>query len=203
MTNMSTDTFTRVAFPSLGFGGATPLDAAARATGHAAGYLEGLRAGAAVAKERAEENEIVVAQAADRTRARIDAAVAALARAADALERRTLPLLGEVQTAIADAAVDIAEAVIGHELSCGDASARSALGRALGGVDVERVIAIRLNPDDLADLTSSSAAATAVTLVADATLSRGDAVTEFDEGFLDARIGSALERVRSALAVSP
>lgn len=203
---MSTDTFTRVAFPSLGFGGAAPVDAVARSTGHAAGYLEGLRAGAAVAKERAEENEIEVAQAAARTRARIDAAVATLTRAADALERRTLPLLGEVQTAIAEAAVDIAEAVIGHELSCGDASARSALGRALGGVDVERVIAIRLNPDDLADLTLASPAASALpplTLVADATLSRGDAVTEFDEGFLDARIGSALERVRSALAVSP
>lgn len=199
---MSIDTrFARLTFPSIRDGGADATEAAARASGHAAGYLDGLRAASAEVAQIQERRDAEQALAAMRDRARVDAAVAALTAAARSLEERTVPVLADAQGTLAAASVDIAEAVLGHELSDGVRSARSALERALSSVDAAMVQVVRMNPADLADL-GSAATATAVQFLADPSLERGDAVTEFDDGFLDARIGTAVARVRFALTVA-
>jgi len=181
-----------------------------QARGHAAGYTEGLRAAAAAVDERVARLE---ADHAERMRAagrQHDRTLAALTAAVRALETRTVPVLHDVEDTLLDAAIDLAEAIIGHALADQAAAVRSALGRTEVGAApaspaTGRTIGdgvgqtVRLNPHDLAALDVAAVAAAGVTLVADANLASGDAVSEFPDGYLDARIGSALRRARAAL----
>jgi flagellar assembly protein FliH len=56
-----------------------------------------------------------------------------------------------------------------------------------------------MHPADLSVLNEAEKAAAGVVFVEDPSVNRGDAFTEFDTGYLDARIASALERARRAL----
>ncbi|WP_247827939.1 FliH/SctL family protein [Arthrobacter antioxidans] len=194
---MSTDAFTPVAFPRLGPGQASHH--AAVAQGHAAGYADGLALARAELAERRAQLDAEHAAA----RAQADAVLAQRLRvldtAARAFDARTAPVLDEARTRILDAAVHITEALLGRALEDGPSSARAAVARALRGAEGEEVRAVRLHPADLAVLAPDDTP-TAVHLVPDATLQRGDAVAECPDGHVDARLGSALARVRSALA---
>jgi flagellar assembly protein FliH len=197
---MSSDpVFATLSFPSLRT--SAPDDGADRARigGHAAGYAAGLRAAEADVAARVAALEAEHAATLAHLRARHDLAVATLARAAAALDARTVPVLEEAHAAIADAAVQLAEAVVVSELGDAGASARSALHRALDSVDVGTVHAVRLNPSDLSSLDETAIGATGVSLVADPSLGRGDAVTEFADGYLDARVSTAFARARAAI----
>ncbi|MET1042644.1 MAG: FliH/SctL family protein [Microbacteriaceae bacterium] len=197
---MSTDlAFSPVAYPVLRGANEQKLQAQAHAAGHTAGYTEGLRAAAAdtaAVRARVEQESAASIRRAEEQTAR---ALAALAMAARALDDRTVPVIIDAQNTLAAAAIDLAEAILGYELAQGENTARAALDRALCSVDPDTVRSVRMNPDDLADLDAATRAAAAVTLVADPTLSRGDAITEFPDGYLDARIGTALDRARDAL----
>ena len=170
-----------------------------RARGHAAGYTEGLRAAAIVAADRATaqaaEHEALMRTA----RAELGQALAVLQNAARALDERTVPVLRDAEDTLLGVAIDLAEAIIGHAVADEAAAVRFALGRSRDGTAAEPHT-VRLHPHDLALLEAPPAG---VTLVADASLARGDAVSEFPDGYLDARIGSALERARAALRVVP
>lgn len=197
---MSIDaSFLPVRFPALRSSTHADGDVRSRASGHAAGYAAGLRAAAADLAAQKTEQEAVVAEAIAEGQARIDVAVAVLNAATAALERRTIPRLQEAQDAIAATAIELAEAIVGSELSSGDASAKSALQRALADVDPALVTVVRLNPADLATLDQDVLRAAGVTFAADASLARGDAITEFTDGYLDARVSAALERARTAI----
>lgn len=167
--------------------------------GHAAGYAAGLRRADAELAARRAELDAEHAEAVEYGRAQVRAAVALLEGAAFALAERTAPVLDEAEAQLADAAVALAEAVIGHELSDAPTGARAALARALSGRDAHAVVAVRLNPADLA-LLDVGARPAGVVLEPDPTLGRGDAVSVYPDGELDARIGSALARARAALA---
>lgn len=191
--------FSRAAFPALRSATPPADDAKARAAGHAAGYAAGLRAAAADVAAQAEHNAAEHHAAMTEGQAKVDSAVAVLASAALALNERVAPQAADAQDALVATAIELAEAIIGRELSDTATSAASAVHRALAGVDAATVHQVRLNPDDLAALEQQASSATGVTFVADATLQRGDAVTEFDDGFLDARIRTALDRARAAI----
>lgn len=203
--------FSALVFPTLA-DAATPggrgeerarLERQWQARGHAAGYTEGLRAAAVavdarVAALEAEHAELMRAAAQQR-----DRTLEVLHAAVRALETRTVPVLHDVEDTLLGAAIDLAEAIIGHALADEAAAVRSALGRTVGVASAGSAPlghTVRLNPHDLAVLDPSTVAAAGVTLVADASLSRGDAVSEFPDGYLDARIGSALQRARAVLA---
>jgi len=197
---MSSDPgFATMSFPAL----RTPVRAdgedRARIGGHAAGYTAGLRAAEADVAAHAAALEAEHAATLAHLRARLDLAVATLESAAAALDARTVPVLEHAHAAIADAAVQLAEAVVVSEFGDGGASARSALHRALGSVDVATVHAVRLNPDDLSSLGETALGVAGVSFVADAGLARGDAVTEFADGYLDARVSTAFARARAAI----
>ncbi|MEX1080056.1 MAG: FliH/SctL family protein [Homoserinimonas sp.] len=197
---MSIDaTFSPATFPSLRRNAPSVDDLRTRASGHAAGYAAGLRGAADdVAAEEA-TRDAALAQAIADGEARVAAAVAVLSAASDALNRRTVPVIAEVQDALAATAIELAAAIVGRELSSDAASASSALHRALSGVDTALVQLVRMNPADLANIDQETILATGVTFVPDATLGSGDAVTEFADGYLDARVSSALERARTAI----
>jgi flagellar assembly protein FliH len=140
---------------------------------------------------------------------RLASAVVLLESAAAALHARTAPILLEADDELAAAAIALAEAILGSELSDAATGAKAALKRALSAPDSEAAVAVRLHPADLAlletelasTLTTTTMTTTAqVTWVPDPSLARGDAVAEYPDGELDARIGSALERARAALA---
>jgi flagellar assembly protein FliH len=184
-----------------------------RARGHAAGYTEGLRAAAVAAAERA------VAQAAEHeallrtARAELEQSLLVLQNAARALDERTVPVLRDSEDTLLGAAIDLAEAIVGHAVADEAAAVRFALGRtrdgAMAGGSAAQPHTVRLHPHDLALLQAAptdrpaGGLPTGVTLVADAGLARGDAVSEFPDGYLDARIGSALDRARAALGPVP
>ena len=171
----------------------------ARIGGHAAGYAAGLRAAETDVAARAAALEAEHAATLTHLQARVDLAVSTLNAAAAALDSRTVPVLEGAHAAIADAAMQIAEAVVASELSEAGTAAKSALHRALATVDLGTVHTVRLHPSDLSILGDATLAAAGVAFVADASLSRGDAVTEFADGYLDARVSTAFARALAAI----
>jgi flagellar assembly protein FliH len=205
---MSSDTFLSLNIPRLGNSSSRRIEEQAHAQGHAAGYIAGLRAAQSDHAERAAQYETEQAAAAQAAAERVDRAVALLSAAARAMNERTLPLLADAHGQLAAAAAELAESILGVELADHERSARAAVDRALAGVETRLVHCVRLNPADLALLDEFNlngehgrpgVSGADITFTADPELRRGDAVTEFADGYLDARIGSALERATIAL----
>jgi flagellar assembly protein FliH len=197
---MSTETgFSTLSFPTLRSSAQGDRDERARAGGHAAGYAAGLRAAEREVAARIAALEAEHAAEIAHSRARTDRAVSLLAAAAAALDASTLPVLEHAHVAVAEGALELAEAVIASELGDAGAAAASALHRALDGVDTDIVHSVRMNPFDLETLATLDLAPAGVVLTPDASLARGDAVTRFPDGYLDARIASALARARAAI----
>lgn len=191
--------FSPASYPALRNVAHAKIERQSRTSGHTAGYAAGLQAAAADMEAQAARHEAALAEALADGQARIDAAVAVLAAAAEALTRRTVPVVAEAQDAIAATAIELAEAIIGRELDSAETSSSSALQRALADVDPALVLVVRMNPADLSALDEETILRTGVAFTADAALGRGDAVTEFADGYLDARVSSALERARTAI----
>ncbi|EMY34099.1 hypothetical protein D477_011421 [Arthrobacter crystallopoietes BAB-32] len=175
----------------------------ARAEGHAAGFAAGLRDAAkqAAADRKRLEDEYLAARV--EVEARADRAVAVLNNAVDALNARTLPVLEAIEEALAQAALELAEAIIGYELEAGENRVRSVIARVLNPQTSHAVHTVRMNPADLTLLDDRVRAESGVSFVADASLAPGDALAEYPDGLLDARLSAALERVRSVLLGAP
>lgn len=191
--------FRPAVFSTVGTTSPTAESAAARTSGYAAGYAAGRRAAEADVRElhttlqrRNDDAE------AERQRA-LAAAVATLDAAAASLRACTLPVVQDASTLLATSALELAEAVLGTELLDTEHGARAALARALAGIETSTIQAVRMHPGDLAALPAGLHLDERVRLVPDHRLEHGDAVTEFDDGYLDARIGEALARCRAAL----
>lgn len=192
-------TFARMAYPTLGGHDVERAAERGRAAGHAAGYAAGLHAAAAeTARVRQELKARFDAERAA-LRARADHALALLNAAEQSVAQLTVPVVAQVQDSLAAAALELAEALLGREMANGESSARAALDRALNGVDVRLVQTVRMHPDDLQLLDNDTLNNAGVVFTPDPGLKRGDAVTEFPDGFLDAALSSALSRARAAL----
>lgn len=201
---MSTDSvFSPMAFPILRNASQQRAEEQGQARGYAAGYAAGLRAAAQEVAESETRRGIEHGEMLQRTREQVEATTAALDAAAVALDGRTLPVLADAQDTLAEAAVELAEAILGYELEDGEKSARSALDRALTSVGPQAVHTVRLNPEDLSLLQEQGLHRDGVELVADRSVERGDAVGEFPDGYLDARIGTALSRAKTTLLGGP
>ena len=167
--------------------------ASGRAAGFDAGFAAGQDAGRAAADAAyAELTATYQARLAAVVQASEDAvaeAMSGVTAVADAAARVT-----------AGAAFAVAEAIVGRELALATAPGRDAVARALAlapdGVD----LVLRLHPEDAGALaTDELPAGRTVTVVADPTVAVGDCMAEAGWTRVDARIGSALERVRAVL----
>lgn len=167
--------------------------------GHTAGYTAGLRKGTAEAEARRAEMEAEHAAVLRQAEARTERAVALLTAAAQALDAAALPVLDYAQDTLAAAALELAEAVIGHEITDHEFGAKAALARALSAPAPAAERTIRMHPADLSVIESLQLDGAGAVFVPDASLERGDAVAEYADGTLDARIGSALQRARQTL----
>jgi flagellar assembly protein FliH len=196
---MSSENFAAVSFPALRNVNQDAMDAQIRAHGHATGYASGLRAAEVETARRIAELEATHAELLRQEHARIDVAIEALDAAALALHNRIVPTVEQAQNVLAASAIDLAEAIIGNELQDGAGSARAALARALDNAGAQPIHAIRMNPVDVFQLDNANRTATMVEIIPDESIARGDAVADFSDGSLDARIRSALDRARAVL----
>ena len=195
---MSTE-FSLAQYPTLLGNGPDTNATRGEVRGHAAGYAAGLRAAAddtAALRAQLQADHDRLEQL---HRAELDHAVAVLTTATRALNAVALPVVADSEKVLVASALDLAEAIIGHELDDQDASARAALARATAQPINSVSPLVRMNPDDLALLADELLAHREVTFVPDPQLHCGDAIAEFPDGFLDARIGTALERAKRAL----
>jgi flagellar assembly protein FliH len=196
---LSTDTaYTELIYPSLKSAGQAKADTVAYAHGHTAGYTAGLRQATADNDTRRQEMEAEHSAALLHAQARTDRALALLAGAVEAVGSAVLPVVTDAQDALIEAAMDLAEAIIGVELGDGELSSRSALARALATTPPAGTVTVRMHPNDLSVL-GDAELPTGVRLAADPSLGRGDAVAEYEHGHLNATVASALARARAAL----
>lgn len=169
--------------------------AAARSQGYAVGWAEGRRAAAdqaaATAATAAEARAVEDA----RREAEHRAAVAALEAAAHQVRASLAGHVARVDETATDLAFALTEQLVAHEVRTG--SAGDVVRRVLDVLPPDPTVAVRLHPSTLSEATPEL---TGVTLVADPTLDRGDAVVETDTAAVDLRLGTALARIREALA---
>lgn len=173
----------------------------AHAAGYAAGYAGGAREAARAAAAAAVRGEELRVAAEERRSVEHTAAVAALARATAAAAVRTAPVLADAERALHAAAFELATVVLGCELADGEHSARAALARVLDDPLVPGVQTVRMSARDLDALRAAGGLpdVAGLELVADPTLAPGDAIGRHPDGYLDARITTALARARVAL----
>lgn len=191
--------FAPVSYPVLRDRDADAVAERARVRGHAEGYAAGRRAAEHdLALERARAADDATRREEEARRA-FATALAALDAARAHVEALAVPALESVDASLTAAAIDLAEVVLARELSDRPDSVRDRLRRAVADLDPAEVVSVRLAPADL-ELLRSSGASAAHPLVADPTLTPGDVVVELADGMLDARIATALQRARVALA---
>jgi flagellar assembly protein FliH len=197
---MSPDpTFAKLTFPSIGAAEPSEDLDRARIRGHAAGYAAGLR----VAAAEAEILEVAALAAQEKrdaaSRAAVLSALAALRTATEQVGAIRREVLGEADSALAAAAIELAEAIIGRELDDTENSAKTAVRRAISIIAVDDVLGVRLHPEDLAVISADDTGVQGLHLISDPSLDRGDAVLDVPDGIVDARISTALARARAVL----
>jgi len=172
---------------------------AARAQGYSTGWAEGRRA----AEEHADElrRELLVQHHAEEARRDTEhqVAVDALSRAADDLAAALASACDQVAAHTTQVALDLTEELLGHELAVASAPGTDAVRRALDLVPADSVVRVRLCPSEAADPTLAALVG-AVSVIADPSLQRGDAMVETVDGVVDARVSGAMTRVREVLA---
>ena len=177
-------------------------DKSTQAFGYAKGFSSGWAAGQKRATREAEQERNILNEDARlaeeaRTEAYVDA-MDEIQAIADAVSSRDALVIEDMKAALMEAAVDLAEALIGAELSDAPTRAKAALKRALSMNDPKDIVKVNMNPQDVATLTSLGVDCP-VKLVPDSELDPGDAVAYMPEGLLDARLTSAVRRAREAL----
>jgi flagellar assembly protein FliH len=176
---------------------------AARTAGYADGWAQGQRAVKMAAQATADQTAAAERAGAQQRAAAAERAVAALLKAAAGLDARRGPALAEVQDAVLAAAVEVAEAILGYEVSRAEDSGLAAARRALAVVPEGGPVTVRLNPDDHRTLAAAGGTAVdgrEISLRADAALAPGDAVAEYGVTTVDATLAGAIARVREVLS---
>jgi flagellar assembly protein FliH len=171
-----------------------PARAAAEARGYAAGWAKGLQASRAVAHA---EHEAALRTTETRAAALLQA-LTAVGSAAHRLEDRTAPALEQVEGLVLTLAFDLAEAIVGARLRDDEKRGIDALNRALAAAPNGEPVRLHLHPADVQALRSADLPP-GVELVADPTQTPGDAVANCGATEIDARITTAVERVRQQL----
>jgi flagellar assembly protein FliH len=163
------------------------------AEGRAAGYAAGQES-ARLALQSAREDLL----------ADYEARLAAVVRSSEAAVADALSGVEAVADAAArvtaGAAFAVAEAIVGRELVLATEPGRDAVARALALAPERVELTLHLHPDDAAALaTDQLPAGRSITVVADPSVDVGDCVADAGWARVDARISTALERVRAVL----
>jgi flagellar assembly protein FliH len=157
--------------------------------GFLAGHAQGLAEGRAEAAEEAAAERAALLHA----RVAAEQLVAELSAAVEEARRQRAVAVDGIATELAEAALDLATAVLGREPQ----TPADALARALALAPAKATATARLHPEDLAML--DPADHPSVVLQPDAEVERGGCVLDLPDATIDAQLGPALERARAAL----
>jgi len=161
---------------------------------------ERLRAFAAEARLRAREEGL--AEGLAEARALVEPALEAVAEAERQIRAREEEFLRAAERSAVGLALAIAEKIVGGALSARPETVLDVVGGALLRTSTRHRLVIEVNPEDL-ELVSGSAEGLAARLggvqrldvVAERRVERGGCIVRTEEGEIDARIGSQLERL--------
>jgi flagellar assembly protein FliH len=167
----------------------------ALADGYQAGYAAGFETGLADAAHAAVDREHARA-------VQIQSVVAQLGQVTEQLRVREGTAVEQIEYAVATAAFEIAEMLLGRELQLSESLGRDAILRALQFAPDDGMVMVRLHPDDIATLGDPNAVlpGRALTVVADASLAAGDCIVDVAGCRVDARMSAARERIAMLLA---
>ncbi|MFC7788670.1 FliH/SctL family protein [Microbacterium sp. MAHUQ-60] len=196
---MSTDAFAPAVYPRLRGADAEGERRLARQRGYADGHAEGFRAASRETAAVAARAEAERAEAHSASQRELASAASSLRAAAAALQARAEELTRMDEPRISARALELAETILGEALADRALSAESALRRALVTAADDPVSEVRMSIEDLRTLQRNDAVPPHVRVVADETLAAGDAIAMLPHGYVDARIGQALDRARRAL----
>lgn len=173
----------------------------ARVEGYMAGFAAGAREAAQTATAQREAFALQAVSAEASRTLLVTERLAALDAAAAAARARTAPVIAEAETALYDAALELAQAIIAATVDTSPGSPADTIRRALSDPTFDDVVSVRMHPADVDALNGmDQPLPPSVTLRPDATLQPGDAIAEHPVGFLDARLSTAVARARAALA---
>lgn len=203
------NTFAGTEFELTGGMPAELLDEAqrqARAVGYAQGWAQGLRAAAAGQAVLAEQARRERTAAVEQQAAQVGSAVQAVLRAADQVRQTVVEVTDELSDRMLSAAVELAAVLLGQQLTDPQISATAGLRRVLEQVPDDQPVTIRLSRPDYDTLTAPAAAeliaaveATGqgrISLECDPSLAPGDALARSAATSIDARLTTALARLR-------
>jgi flagellar assembly protein FliH len=164
----------------------------ARAQGYAVGWAQGLREARDLVRAEAEE-------ARQAERAEHDAALRGLAAAVETSQQRLAAACAAVEVGAARLAMDVVEVLLDRELRALVDPGEQAVARALA-LAPEQTAVVRLAPDAVTAEASAELAARGLRLVADPALGAADVVVDLGDSVVDARLSTALDRLREVLS---
>jgi flagellar assembly protein FliH len=161
-----------------------------KAVGYADGYQAGNEKAASAALHAAEERDTL-----------LRAALAALTTAASECNTRQAASIADMERTIVDAVYDLAQTLLGRELSVTRTPGRDALARALSMVRDHGNVTAHMNPEDLESIgdLADLAPGRVITIVPDAGVEPAGCIIEAGAMRVDAQLGPALERAKRAL----
>lgn len=183
---------------------------AARSVGYAQGWSQGHREAAEkLAASLAAAEAERAAQAAVRAE-RLDSALQAVQAAASRLDQTVVQLTDEISDKILAAAVELARALLGQQLREPEVAASAALARVLGQAPDNEPITVWLSSQDFQSLTGDGGAeliaeldatvAGRINFECDPALAIGDATARSAATSIDARLSTAIARLREYTA---
>ncbi len=162
------------------------LHESARQQGYQQGRAEGQSRGVEEGRQQMAELGDSVRSAVDRLLAKLESGVNDVG---DRLAAQTV-----------DLALEIAEAVLGREVSASEDPGAEAIARCLEMAPATGDLFARLHPADAAELGRVEGLADrGLMITADPSLQRGDAVVTINDATIDARLSESLRRVAEAL----
>jgi len=161
---------------------------------------ERLRAVAAETRRRAREEGL--AEGLAEARARIEPALEAVAEAERQIRAREGDFLRAAERSAVELALAIAEKIVGGTVSARPETVLDVVGGALLRTESRHRLVIEVNPEDLELVSESAEGLTArlggvqrLDVIAERRVERGGCIVRTEEGEIDARIGSQLERL--------
>lgn len=199
---MTDATFTPLVPPRLGqvVADARTVAEKARVRGYADGFAEGRRRAQDDLARAREDLEALAAQREIAAREELDSALAAVQAVRTAWEERLAALVGADAERVEDLAIDLAETILGVELSDAARSAAHAVRRAAAEAAPATWVRLTLSERDARTLRDGDAVLPGTgEIIASTEVGPGGAVVELGDVRVDTRVSSALARAREAL----